>query len=384
MRQTSIWISLAVVLCMPARACAADFYVWDGHQLTVQAGDPAQFQADWWVVWLFKKGAAQTPGKQWGEFLGHSAAEVMKELRHEQKAEQQLPKILGEWFRPGDTTYMNALGPVALPDRPRLSTKDQESWDEYGDALAQYKAMREVYENARALANDDAVAAETAKRSSLREFLQHLTEAREKVSTMAADLDKMNAPALSLISQALSRYDAQRDLSAAKGALSQLSRSAVDALQGLSRPPMSSPKQTFDFGDGPVEEAFREIDGHLIFDGKYFSGKYRTTPTYGVIDRGISGGTHWHELVKIGEEREPIMTAVHAEMDIADLEASPPQSQGDSWRVQIHCHRATRCIRSQQIADYESIFIGFTSRSNAEAFAKAYPRHEPAASSGKP
>ncbi len=104
------------------------YYVFDGKALEIAKDNPAYARHTRWQVWLYPVGVRiprHTAGLQysrWGLIEDASAGRVLKRLETAQRFEVAYLKFFGPdtW---GRFTFLNAVGPIALPTPPRSSSR---------------------------------------------------------------------------------------------------------------------------------------------------------------------------------------------------------------------------------------------------------------------
>lgn len=219
-------LSLTLLFALPALAQTGEYtpshpnanglraarqpYIWNGTTLSRLYGTIG-ISCDHWAMWYFREGAPQTPGTQWGSDSGKTADEVTGQWQEALKGDAEWKKVWLEHhmtWRPSTQTYDNALGPIcvsgaAFNTTPEIAQKlDQltRMADGAGDMI---KTVRESVNLTNAFATPRGKTPVYYDKTSVEEFLDHLSSIPQKIFTLRERILKQATPNMEYVSAQL-------------------------------------------------------------------------------------------------------------------------------------------------------------------------------------
>jgi hypothetical protein len=130
------------------------YYIRSGKNITkVENSDPSKLNVTEWQVLLFKKGAAQVVGTQWGLITGKSSSQVMSQLKKDQDFELRYNAFMGKGrVQDAVFTNFNALGPVAVVEN--ASSNQQKDDANNSPLVEKLTKVKQVYDQVKEYYDD--------------------------------------------------------------------------------------------------------------------------------------------------------------------------------------------------------------------------------------
>jgi hypothetical protein len=144
---------MALCSSLPSQPSSAEYYDYDGRNLSYHAGDPPTHGLfiDYWAVYYFRQGVpTANPTFRWGMDISKSAAGVKKSVLQAQKFEKTYEKWCGcSW---GPNTHFNPLYPVAVYSGQKIRQsseflKDLERMSNNRVVDSYGRKLHEIYDN---------------------------------------------------------------------------------------------------------------------------------------------------------------------------------------------------------------------------------------------
>lgn len=189
-------------------------YIWNGNTLSPLYGTTG-IACDHWDMWYFREGASQTPGTQWGSDSGQTADEVVKKWQQALQDDAAWKKAWTDYhmtWKPNTQTWENALGPICVSEAafsatPETVRKLSNLTDMADQASSMMKTARESINLANALASPRGKTPTYYDRTSVEDFLEHLTALPRRVLSLRARVLHETTPSMDYVSSQIAALD---------------------------------------------------------------------------------------------------------------------------------------------------------------------------------
>jgi hypothetical protein len=205
-------------------------YIWNGSSLQPLYGSEG-ITCDHWAIWYFLDGAPQTPGTQWGMDIGKTSDEVIKQQKENKRIDEDWKKAWTEYhmtWKPSPQTYDNALGPICVSEAafnttPEVSQKLDQLTGTASELSSLIKSVRDSINFTNALATPRGNTPIYYDKTSVEDFLDHLSSLPQKLLSIRQTLLSQISPNLEYVTaqitalnKELSDIRVQQDLLAKK------------------------------------------------------------------------------------------------------------------------------------------------------------------------